>query len=210
MDIKFNAEKNRIFFNEKIDEYDTTHATFMNTKNELTANLPDDTVEILDLGVGTGLELIELFKRFPDAKVTGVDVSEKMLERLKEREFGEKVKTILGNFFEVDFGKNYDAVISTSALHHFLKTDKLILYKKIYESLKSNGIFLNSDKIVNNNQEEIDAIKDYDENINNRPHIDTPLSIEHEIKVLNEAGFKDISVSKVEKENYRLFKAYKK
>lgn len=209
MDIKFNGEKNREFFNNKIDEYDISHKSFMNTKKELTDNLPDDVKNILDLGAGTGLELIELFKRFPDVKITAVDISENMLEKLKEREFGSKVKTICGNFFDVDFGNNYDAVISTSALHHFLITDKLELYKKIYNSLKDGGIFLNSDKIVGTNQEELDAVEFYNENINNRPHIDTPLSIEHEVEILEKAGFKNISVSNVEKDNYRLFKSDK-
>lgn len=209
MDIKFNGEKNRNFFNNKVDEYDVSHESFMNTKKELTDNLPSDVKNILDLGAGTGLELIELFKRFPDANITAVDISENMLERLKEREFGNKVKTVCGNFFDVDFGDNYDAVISTSALHHFLIGDKLELYKKIHNSLKVGGIFLNSDKIVDTNQEELDAVEFYNENINNKPHIDTPLSIEHEVEILEKAGFKNISVSSVEKENYRLFKANK-
>lgn len=209
MDIKYNGEKNRVFFNDKIDEYDSTHESFMNTKKELTNNLPNGVTNILDLGAGTGLELIELFNKYPVINVTAIDISENMLAKLKEREFGDKVHTICGNFFEVDFGTNYDAVISTSALHHFLKEDKLELYKKIYHSLRNGGIFLNSDKIVITNQEELDAIEYYNNNITIRPHIDTPLSIEHEIEILEEAGFKNISVSEVEKENYRLFKAYK-
>jgi len=210
MDINFNAEKNKEFFNMKINEYDETHQVFMNTKNELTNNLPSNVKNILDLGAGTGLELIELFKKYPQVNVVAIDISDKMLEKLKERDFGYKVKTICGNFFTIDFGRNYDAVISTSALHHFLKEDKLILYKKIYESLKEGGVFLNSDKIVNTNQEEIDAINYYNEFIQVKPHIDTPLSIEHEIEILEKANFKNISASNVETSNYRLFKAYKK
>ena len=58
MDIKDNGEKNRVFFNNKIDSYDTTHEVFMETKKALTVNLPEDTTKILDLGAGTGLELI--------------------------------------------------------------------------------------------------------------------------------------------------------
>ena len=181
----------------------------MNTKKELTDNLPENVENILDLGAGTGLELIELFKKFPNVKVTAIDISERMLEKLKEREFSSKVKTICGNFFEVDFGHNYDAVISTSALHHFLKDDKLIIYKKIYNSLKNDGVFLNCDKIVNSNQEELDAIEFYNNNIDNKPHIDTPLSIEHEVEILKLAGFKNITILQVEKENYLLFKAFK-
>ena len=127
MDINYNAEKNKIFFDNKIDEYDKTHEAFMKTKNELTKNLDDNVNNILDLGAGTGLELIELYKKHPAVKVTAIDISTKMLERLKERDFSSNVKTICGNFFTVDFGNNYDAVISTSALHHFLMKDKLIL-----------------------------------------------------------------------------------
>jgi len=209
MDINANAEKNRVFFNEKIDEYDQTHATYMNTKNELTYNLPENVTNILDLGVGTGLELIELFKKYPNAKVTAIDISENMLERLKQREFGDKITIVRGNFFDVDFGSNYDAVISTSALHHFLKDDKLVLYKKIYDALKDGGIFLNSDKIVETNQEELNAVLNYEEKISYSKHIDTPLSIEHEVEILDDAGFENISVSKVDKTDYRLFKSYK-
>ena len=209
MNIKFNAEKNREFFNYKVDEYDLSHEEFMETKKELTNNLPDGVSKVLDLGAGTGLELIEFYKRFKDAKVTAIDVSEKMLERLKQRDFGDKVEIICGSFFDVDFGKNYDAVISTSALHHFLKEDKFVIYKKVFDSLKDGGIFLNNDKIVNSNEEEQEMIEFYNNNINNKPHIDTPLSIEHEIEILEKAGFKDVTVSEVDKKNYRLFKAIK-
>ena len=211
MDIKFNGEKNKVFFNEKSDGYDLVHGdtVYMKTKKELSDNLPSNVENILDLGAGTGLELIEVFNRFPNVNVTAVDISENMLEKLKEREFGDKVKIICGNFFDVDFGNNYDAVISTSALHHFLKDDKLELYKKVYNSLKDGGIFLNSDKIVTSNEEEQEAINYYNEYINIKPHIDTPLSIEHETEILEKAGFKNISITNVEKENYRLFKCNK-
>ena len=94
LDIILNAEKNRDFFNQKIEEYDLVHESFMNTKNELTYNLPDTVKNILDLGAGTGLELIELFKRFPNVKVTPIDISEKMLEKLRERDFSNNVRTI--------------------------------------------------------------------------------------------------------------------
>ncbi len=45
--------------------------------------LPNGEADILDLGCGTGLELEELFKINPLAKVTGIDLSEAMLNKLK-------------------------------------------------------------------------------------------------------------------------------
>ena len=73
-------QKQRSFFNEKIDTYDDVHSTFMETKKTIADNLDKDTIEILDLGAGTGLELIHVFELFPNAKVKVIDISEKMLE----------------------------------------------------------------------------------------------------------------------------------
>ena len=138
-----------------------------------------------------------------------IDISEKMLEKLRQRDFSDHIHIIQGNFFDVDFGDDYDAVISTSALHHFLLKDKLVLYKKIYQALKISGVFLNADKIVNTDLEEEAAIEYYKFYAHEKPHIDRPLSIHHEEEILKEAGFQNISVFPVEKENYRLIRAYK-
>ena len=117
-------QKQRKFFNEKIDTYDDVHSTFMGTKNVLADNLDKDTKRILDLGAGTGLELIHLFELFPNVQVTVIDITENMLEKLKQRSFSSHITTICADFFKIDFGKNYDAVISTSALHHFKPEEK--------------------------------------------------------------------------------------
>ena len=57
-------QKQRTFFNEKIDTYDDVHATYMDTKKTLGNSLDKDTKKILDLGAGTGLELIHIFELF--------------------------------------------------------------------------------------------------------------------------------------------------
>ena len=202
-------QKQRSFFNLKIDQYDQSHEEFMKTKKELADSLDKDARKILDLGAGTGLELIHLFELYPDAQVTVIDISENMLERLKERSFGDKVNTICGDFFEIEFGDNYDAVISTSALHHFKREEKIKLYKKVLDCLKENGQFINCDRIAPTEEFEEHQLYELDHNIENYKHIDTPLTIEHEIEVLKEVGFKDITSSNVDKENYSLIKARK-
>lgn len=59
----------------------------------------------MDLGAGTGLELIHIFELFPNARVTVIGINENMLEELKKRDFSNFVKIICGDFFEVDFWK---------------------------------------------------------------------------------------------------------
>ena len=202
-------QKQRSFFNMKINEYDASHQKFMKTKKEIGDNLDKGTKKILDLGAGTGLELIHLFELFPDAEVTVVDISEKMLEELRKRNFSDHVITICGDFFDVKFGDNYDAVISTSALHHFKYEEKNRLYKKIYDCLKENGQFINCDRIALTKEFEEHQLYELEHNIENYKHIDTPLTVEHEIEILKKAGFKEINSSNVDKEDYSLIKGRK-
>lgn len=202
-------QKQRWFFNWKINEYDESHQEFMETKKSLADNLDKDAKKILDLGAGTGLELIHLFELYPNAEVTVIDITENMLNELKKRSFSNHVTTICGDFFEVEFGENYDAVISTSALHHFKKEEKIKLYKKILECLKENGQFINCDRIALTDEFEKHQLYELEHNINNYKHIDTPLTIEHELEILKQVGFQDITSSNVDKDNYSLIKARK-
>lgn len=202
-------QKVRAFFNEKFDGYDDVHKEFMQTKTVLADNLNKDVKRILDLGAGTGLELIHLFELFPEADVTVIDITENMLEKLKQRSFASHVTTICGDFFEVPFGENYDAVISTSALHHFKKEEKMRLYKKIFECLRNNGEFINCDYIALTQEIEDEQLYELEHNIDDDKHIDIPLTVENELEILKAVGFEEVTSSNVDKESYSLIKARK-
>ena len=209
MNLHERNQKVRAFFNEKIDTYDDVHKEFMQTKTVLADNLNKDVKRILDLGAGTGLELIHLFELFPEADVTVIDITENMLEKLKQRSFASHVTTICGDFFEVPFGENYDAVISTSALHHFKKEEKMKLYKKIFECLRNNGEFINCDYIALTQEIEDEQLYELENNMDGDKHIDIPLTVENELEILKAVGFEDVTSSNVDKESYSLIKARK-
>ena len=209
MTLEERNQKVRKFFNGKIDSYDDVHSEYMKTKVLLADNLDKSAKKILDLGGGTGLELIHLFELFPEAEVTVIDITENMLEKLKTRNFAGKVKTICGDFFEVPFGEDFDAVITTSAFHHFKKNEKIQLLKKIKECLKEGGQFINCDLIALTPEEEAAQLVELENNTDESKHIDTPLTIENEIDALEKSGFKQISSSNGGKENYGLFVARK-
>lgn len=210
MNLKARNLNNKEFFARKADGYDDVHEKFMTTKNTVTDSLDENTVKVLDLGAGTGLELIHLFERFPQANVTVVDITQEMLDKIKERDFADRVNIVCGDFFEVDFGKDYDAVISTSALHHFVKEDKYRLYKKIFECLKENGQFINSDYIVNTKEEEKERYEFFLENFDKVAHCDTPLCIDNEKDILSKSGFRELEVNdSKDVERYKLVKCRK-
>ena len=209
MNLQERNQKVRAFFNEKIDTYDDVHKEFMQTKTVLADNLDKDVKRILDLGAGTGLELIHLFELFPKADVTVIDITENMLEKLKQRSFASHVTTICGDFFEVSFGENYDAVISTSALHHFKKEEKMKLYKKIFECLRNNGKFINCDYIALTQEIEDEQLYELEHNMDDDKHIDIPLTVENELEILKTVGFEEVIATNVDKESYSLIKARK-
>ena len=203
-------EKNqemRNFFNEKSENYDERHIELglMDYKTKITEVLNDNTSYILDLGVGTGLELIPFFERFPNAKVMAIDITENMLDILKTREFSNNIEMICEDFFKVDFGQEkFDAVISSATLHHFSKEEKEILYKKIYDSLKDGGQFINSDKFAKDEEEEKRFMQEYVQNTDSEKHIDTPLCLDNEKYLLEKVGFQNIEFQEINSEKYKL------
>ena len=81
-------EKMDDFFTARVDGYDEHMRQFVEEDSEFYAYtaslLPGaENAEVLDLGCGTGLELEAYFALNPAAKVTGIDLTEAMLNALK-------------------------------------------------------------------------------------------------------------------------------
>ena len=205
IDLKERNEDMRSFFAEKASTYDEVHGQqeLMDTKLSIPPVLPEHTETLLDLGAGTGLELIAIFERFPDVKVTAVDITAEMLAELEKRPFASKVKIVCGDFFSVDFGNGYDAVISSSALHHFDREEKAKLYRKIFDALKPGGVFINADCIASKLEDEEFVFSEYRNNRAAYKHLDTPLYVGTEEALLREAGFTHFSSIDLENPRYK-------
>ncbi|MGV8144773.1 MAG: class I SAM-dependent methyltransferase [Methanothermobacter sp.] len=111
-------------------------------------------LEVLDLGCGTGNITIAVKKRYPNARVTCLDLAEHMIETAKYKlSQYDDVKFFVGDFSNFQFQKGYDLIISSMALHH-LKTDadKIAVYQKIYNALKEGGAFYNADNVLASNE----------------------------------------------------------
>src|SRR5215216_4147065 len=87
-------EQMAAFFDNRATEYDdhmrdvvfsdTTFAQFYQVIS-VAIEKTEALLNILDLGCGTGLEIDALLRRVPNALITGVDLSEKMLTQLQAR-----------------------------------------------------------------------------------------------------------------------------
>ena len=197
------------FFAARVNGYDEHMRTTIEGASDFYAYtaslLPAETgARVLDLGCGTGLELEEYFRLNPEADVTGIDLSEEMLKALKEKLPDRRISLVLGSYFDVPFGeKMYDAAVSVESLHHFPAEQKEKLYAKLRASLKDNGFFVLTDYFAESEELE----KEYFRNLKQLRaeqglpedeffHYDTPLTADHEIRVLRQAGFSDVQILK--------------
>lgn len=159
--------------------------------------VPKDTKHLLDLGCGTGLELDEIFKVLPEIAVTGIDMTQSMLDKLIEKHTSKDITLICGDYFKVPFGEDFfDCCISFQTMHHFSHEKKTELYKKIYSALTDSGCYIECDYMIET-QEEEDRLFAENERLRreqNIPddvfcHFDTPCTIENQISMLKCSGF---------------------
>ena len=151
-------EKMEAFFQKRVEEYDSHMLTEVVGCREgyckMAQLLPAQTRTLLDLGCGTGLELDEIFKRFPALRVTGIDLTQAMLDKLRQKHPEKQLTLICGDYFKLDFGAEaFDAAVSFQTMHHFKKQVKLALYKKINEALTPDGTYIECDYMVESQKE---------------------------------------------------------
>ncbi|MDO5520625.1 MAG: class I SAM-dependent methyltransferase [bacterium] len=213
-------EEMKQFFIKRLDGYDEHMLTTVEGCKEayemFPRLLPDNTDTLLDLGCGTGLELKHIFRRFPDLKVTGVDLTKEMLEEL-DRKYQDKDITLVNqSYFDYEFREEqFDVVISCETMHHFEYSDKVSLYTKIHNCLKQQGMYIECDYMITSKEEEE---QHYKENRRLRKelgikegefyHYDTPCTIKTQKELLVDAGFTKIE-QVFRKENTTILIAYK-
>lgn len=123
----------------------------------IVACIPSESKSILELGCGTGELTLKLLKHYPKANIIALDYSPRMIQFAKEKiaaagyenrwqgiqlDFGDWAA---GN---QEIGNNFDACVSSLAIHHLTDEMKLKLVEKIASTLKSGGAFFNGDPVL--------------------------------------------------------------
>jgi len=194
-------EKMDEFFATRIDiyEYNMLHNAEGVAEGyiELAKYIPAGTRTLLDLGCGTGLELEEIFQLYPNINVTGIDITQVMLDMLSKKYGDKDIVLICASYLDYDFGEEkYDCIISVETMHHWTHKEKRSLYTNIHRALKPGGRYIECDYMVLKQSEE-----DYwfseskrirtEQNIPSGEfyHFDTPCTIDNQIKLLLQSGF---------------------
>lgn len=191
------------FFAKRIDEYNHVHLNHWGEEYAHIADYFEEGLEtLLDIGCGTGLELESLYRRFPEIRVTGIDLSAVMLDRLRNRYGDKEIELINADYFEYPFEENkYDAAMSFETLHHFQYRKKQLIYNQLYRTIQAGGYYIECDYIACCDEEEALCLEGYEDRRkqNHIPedmfiHIDIPLTLEHQFELIHNAGFPSVEV----------------
>lgn len=204
-------EKMEDFFNSRNEVYDKEHLAGidggMEGKKTAVSFLPKDAKDIIDFGIGTGLELGWIFKHSPNAVVTGVDVSEKMLERLLEKHGRQKIVIKKADYLEYEVeAESFDAALSIMSFHHYPHDVKEKLYKKIFNGLRAGGVYVECDYMLSEHEyEDPQKLEDHyfaeyarlkaEQGLagGQEYHYDTPCTVQNQKNLLSAAGFGKVS-----------------
>ena len=108
-------------------------------------------LRVLDLGAGTGYLSHKIIETFPCAEIIAVDAAALMIEKAKARlnNHLEHVTFHVSTFQDLpksmDAHSSVDAVVSSFALHHLYREEKLTLLNYVQSILRPHGWFINCD-----------------------------------------------------------------
>jgi tRNA (cmo5U34)-methyltransferase len=105
-----------------------------------------DARDVLELGTGTGETAVRVLARLPGARWTGVDASEAMLRRARERL--PEAELLLRRIEDPLPPGPFDLVVSTLAVHHLDAAAKRALFASVAGVLRPGGRFALGDVVV--------------------------------------------------------------
>jgi len=135
--------------------------------------------DVLELGTGTGETAVRVLARHPGARWTGIDASEAMLARARERL--PEAELLVRRLEDPLPDGPFDLVVSSLAVHHLDGAGKRGLFTRVAAALRPGGRFVLGDVVVPRPGEEGPIFIDWED--------DKPDTVADQLAWLREAGF---------------------
>jgi len=157
--------------------------------------VPRDARRVLDLGTGDGRLLSMLRLDRPGMLGVGVDFSELMLEAARERFANDhRVEIVEHDLTErLPALGQFDAIVSSMAIHHLEHERKRSLYGEILDLLAPGGVFANFEHVASPTRRlHLAFFAAIAEPLENEDPSDRLLDVESQLVWLRELGFDDV------------------
>ena len=119
-ELREQAEQMRRYYRFHSKIYDLTRWSFLFGRDRVIDRIPDRAApkRILEIGCGTGRNLLRLARRFPAAAITGIDVSDAMLKVAEKnvRRHGGKIELVKYNYNRPLKPESYDLILFSYSL----------------------------------------------------------------------------------------------
>ena len=109
------------------------------------------TLDVLDLGAGTGLFSAMVMTRLPHARLHLVDVSDAMLAQARQRFAGAAESNLsfeVRDYADGSLGGPWDLVVSALSIHHLDDGAKRSLFARVFDALRPTGLFVNAEQVL--------------------------------------------------------------
>lgn len=112
-------------------------------------------IEVLDIGCGSGLALIEMAAAFPQSRFTGFDISEESIGRAQASAVKRGVTNVtfqVQDVSEMNMTNAFDLITAFDVIHDQAKPDQVL--REVNAALKPGGTFLMQDIAASSNVEQ--------------------------------------------------------
>jgi len=161
----------------------------------LLEHVPLDVRRVLDIGTGNGRLLTLLQRERPQMTGVGLDFSDLMLDRARERfADDERVELVRHDLNRPLSGLGrFDAVVSSFAIHHLEHERKRSLFGEVFDLLEPGGVFANFEHVASATPRLHAAFfAAIGEPLENADPSDRLLDVETQLGWLRELGFDDV------------------
>ncbi|MBK7915275.1 MAG: methyltransferase [Chloroflexi bacterium] len=116
-------------------------------------NLPEQAKSLLDVGGAHGLYSLLFCQQHPNLHATILDShagAQMAQENIAQYQMQDRVKTVVGDLWQTDWGDGHDVILLFNLIHHFGAEGNIDLLQRAAAALKPGGRVVILDQIVGN------------------------------------------------------------
>jgi 2-polyprenyl-3-methyl-5-hydroxy-6-metoxy-1,4-benzoquinol methylase len=127
----------------KVNDFVAVNPRIEEAWKTLTSNAPANPLRILEVGCGSGSVSWRMHKYWPNAKITGIDISTQSIEIAKQLFSNDKTNFIETILTPDVFNEQFDLIVFMDVYEHIAVQDRPAVHASLLKLLKNEGrIFL--------------------------------------------------------------------